>query len=94
MVAAASAQITSGTFSALTFNVAGIASLLQGNNVGDQSNIARKIGSLFAKKKFDIIHLQEVNMHFLYQALSADITTRTSITMTTSMQRIIIPGVL
>jgi hypothetical protein len=51
---------TSGKFTALSFNVAGLPQILQGNEVpGDKTENSKLIGSLFAKYGYDIIHVQE-----------------------------------
>ncbi|EJD36669.1 endonuclease/Exonuclease/phosphatase [Auricularia subglabra TFB-10046 SS5] len=61
---------TSGTFTALSFNVAGLPAILQNNDVpGDKTNNTASIGSKFAAGRYDIIHVQEdFNYHAtLYQ---------------------------
>jgi hypothetical protein len=61
MAATVSATTTSGTFSALTFNVAGLWSVLQSNDVeGDKATNAGEIGTYFAEYGYDIINMQEV----------------------------------
>ena len=56
---------TSGTFGALSFNVAGLPQFLQDNDEsGDKTNNTASIGTDFAAYSFDIIHVQEdVNYH-------------------------------
>jgi len=53
--------VTSGAFTALSFNVAGLPSILQSNDVeGDKADNAGQIGSYFAEYGYDIINMQEV----------------------------------
>jgi hypothetical protein len=55
------ASVTSGTFTVLSMNVAGLPAILNDNSVpGDKATNAATIGSLFAKYAFDVIHVQEV----------------------------------
>lgn len=50
-----------GSFDVLTFNVAGLPSILSGNDVpGDKETNSRTIGSKFAEYDYDFIHVQEV----------------------------------
>ncbi|KXJ88127.1 Endonuclease/exonuclease/phosphatase [Microdochium bolleyi] len=57
---------TSGKFSFLTYNVAGLPAFLSGNGVpGDKGTNANSIGRVFAEQKYDIIHVQE---DFAYHA--------------------------
>jgi hypothetical protein len=64
--ASAHATTTSGQFTALSFNVAGLPSILQSNDVnGSKTENAGEIGTYFAKYGYDIIHMQEVIMYFL-----------------------------
>lgn len=59
LASAASATVLSGSFTALTFNVAGLWSLLQSNDVsGDKATNAGEIGTYFAEYDYDIIHMQ------------------------------------
>lgn len=52
---------TSGEFTVLTMNVAGLPAILNSNDVpGDKATNAATIGSLFAKYNYDVIHVQEV----------------------------------
>ncbi|EPS95407.1 hypothetical protein FOMPIDRAFT_1054218 [Fomitopsis schrenkii] len=72
---------TSGTFSALSFNVAGLPQFLQGNDEsGDKTNNTALIGTEFAARGFDIIHVQEdFNYHAtLYEYDSHPYRTATS----------------
>jgi hypothetical protein len=51
---------TSGTFNTLTFNVAGLPALLNGNDVpGDKTTNTARIGQLFSKYDISLIHVQE-----------------------------------
>lgn len=51
---------SSGSFSLLTFNVAGLPDWLSDNGVpGDKAANAGTIGRLFAETAYDIIHIQE-----------------------------------
>jgi hypothetical protein len=50
---------TSGKFTALSFNVAGLPQILQGNDVpGDKTDNSRQIGAYFAEYDYDLIHMQ------------------------------------
>lgn len=58
---ATTALATSGTFTALTFNVAGLPALFNGNEVaGDKATNAGILGKYFADYGYDLIQLQEV----------------------------------
>jgi hypothetical protein len=60
------AAATSGDFSVLTMNVAGLPAILQSNDVsGDKATNAGTIGSYFAKYNYDVIHVQEVGFMLL-----------------------------
>ncbi|KAL4802831.1 Endonuclease/exonuclease/phosphatase [Aspergillus unguis] len=51
---------TSGTFSILSFNVAGLPAILNGNDVpGDKTTNTEIIGERFAEYGYDVIHVQE-----------------------------------
>jgi hypothetical protein len=51
---------TTGTFDAVTFNVAGLPAFLNGNDIpGDKTENTATIGKLMAKYSTDIIHVQE-----------------------------------
>ena len=51
---------TSGTYTALSFNVAGLPQFLQDNGeTGDKTNNTAQIGTKFAEYGFDVIHVQE-----------------------------------
>jgi hypothetical protein len=55
-----SAPVASGTFNALSFNVAGLPAILNGNDVpGDKTTNTARIGSLFSQYNFSIINVQE-----------------------------------
>jgi hypothetical protein len=59
--ALASAATTSGKFTALSFNVAGLPSILQSNDVnGTKTENAKQLGTYFSKYGYDIINMQEV----------------------------------
>lgn len=50
----------SGTFNVLTFNVAGLPEILNGNDVpGDKTENTARIGQLFTKYDISLIHVQE-----------------------------------
>ncbi|KAF2848853.1 endonuclease/exonuclease/phosphatase family protein-like protein [Plenodomus tracheiphilus IPT5] len=50
----------SGTFNTLTFNVAGLPAVLNGNDVpGDKTTNTARIGQLFARYNISLIHVQE-----------------------------------
>lgn len=55
----------SGTFNTLTFNVAGLPEILNGNDVpGDKSANTARIGQLFTRYNISLIHVQEdFNFH-------------------------------
>lgn len=64
------AAATSGDFNILSFNVAGLPSILNDNDVpGDKATNAGTIGTYFAKYDYDVIHVQE---DFAYHAVSAN----------------------
>ncbi|EOD47151.1 Mannose-binding lectin [Neofusicoccum parvum] len=72
---------TSGSFTALTFNVAGLPEILQNNDVpGDKTENTATIGQKFAEYDYDIIHVQEdFNYHAtLYAADTHPYRTATS----------------
>jgi len=51
---------TNGKFTALSYNVAGLPQILQGNDIpGDKTDNSRQIGSKFAQLGYDLIHVQE-----------------------------------
>jgi hypothetical protein len=53
---------TSGEFNVLSFNVAGLPEILNGNEVpGDKTENSRQIGRRFAQYGYDVIHVQEVS---------------------------------
>lgn len=52
---------TSGNFSILSMNVAGLPAIFNGNDVpGDKATNAGTIGATFARYGYDVIHVQEV----------------------------------
>lgn len=51
---------TTGSFNILSFNVAGLPAVLNGNDVpGDKTNNTARIGQLFTQHDMDLIHVQE-----------------------------------
>jgi len=61
---------TSGTFTALSFNVAGLPAILNSNGIpGSKSTNHFRVGQLFAQYSFDLIQVQEdFNYHaYLYR---------------------------
>jgi endonuclease/exonuclease/phosphatase family metal-dependent hydrolase len=59
LLAGAAAQ-TTGTFNVLSFNVAGLPAILNGNDVpGDKTTNTASIGKFFTQYGYDIIHVQE-----------------------------------
>lgn len=51
---------TSGDFNVLTFNVAGLPAILQGNDVpGDKTTNTATVGKKFAEYNISVIHVQE-----------------------------------
>lgn len=56
---------TTGTFNTLTYNVAGLPALLNGNDVpGDKTTNTARIGQLFTRYNISLIHVQEdFNFH-------------------------------
>ncbi|KAF2675616.1 hypothetical protein K458DRAFT_437857 [Lentithecium fluviatile CBS 122367] len=57
---ALSAAATSGSFNALSFNVAGLPAILNNNDVpGDKTANTARIGQLFSQYNYSIIHVQE-----------------------------------
>jgi hypothetical protein len=64
---------TNGKFTALSYNVAGLPQILQGNDIpGDKTDNSRQIGSKFAQLGYDLIHVQE---DFNYHAAIYETTT-------------------
>lgn len=62
LLASAHATTTSGSFTALSFNVAGLASILNSNDVnGTKTENAEEIGTYFSEYGYDIINMQEVS---------------------------------
>lgn len=62
LLACAHATTTSGKFTALSFNVAGLPSILQTNDVnGTKTENAEEIGTYFSEYGYDIINMQEVS---------------------------------
>lgn len=58
--AAAADTATSGDFSVLSFNVAGLPAILQDNDEsGDKATNTELIGTYFSEYDFDVIHVQE-----------------------------------
>lgn len=52
---------TTGKFTALSFNVAGLPSILQSNDVnGTKTENAKQLGTYFSQYGYDIINMQEV----------------------------------
>ncbi|OGE47527.1 hypothetical protein PENARI_c042G05146 [Penicillium arizonense] len=69
-IPALASAATSGQFTALTFNVAGLPEILQSNDVnGTKTENAQEIGTYFSEYGYDIIHLQEdFNYHaYIYE---------------------------
>jgi hypothetical protein len=58
---------TGGDFNILSFNVAGLPALFNGNDVpGDKATNARSIGRYFAQYDYDVINMQEGMKKFLF----------------------------
>lgn len=58
--AAIAETVTSGDFSVLSFNVAGLPAVLQDNDEsGDKTTNTELIGTYFSEYNFDVIHVQE-----------------------------------
>ncbi|PYH98453.1 endonuclease/exonuclease/phosphatase family protein [Aspergillus ellipticus CBS 707.79] len=75
------ALATSGAFDVLSFNVAGLPSILNGNDVlGDKTTNSEEIGTLFAEYNYDVLHVQEdFNYHaYIYQTDDHPYRTATS----------------
>ncbi|KAJ5548524.1 hypothetical protein N7513_005758 [Penicillium frequentans] len=71
LLASAHATTTSGSFTALSFNVAGLASILNSNDVnGTKTENAEEIGTYFAEYGYDIINMQETDNHTYRTATS------------------------
>ncbi|CAI7564891.1 unnamed protein product [Penicillium pancosmium] len=71
LLAAGVQAATSGEFTALSFNVAGLPSILQSNDVeGDKTDNAGQLGKYFSEYGYDIINMQEdFNYHaYIYAA--------------------------
>ena len=72
---------TSGQFDVLSFNVAGLPAILNGNEVpGDKANNSEAIGAKFAEYGYDVIHVQEdFNYHaYIYKTDNHPYRTATS----------------
>jgi hypothetical protein len=56
---------TAGTFNTITFNVAGLPDILNGNEIpGDKTTNTARIGQLLTQYDIDLIHVQEdFNFH-------------------------------
>ncbi|KAJ5937331.1 hypothetical protein N7454_004631 [Penicillium verhagenii] len=81
LLASAHATTTSGSFTALSFNVAGLASILNSNDVnGTKTENAEEIGTYFAEYGYDIINMQEdFNYHaYIYDTDNHTYRTATS----------------
>ncbi|CAG8370784.1 unnamed protein product [Penicillium salamii] len=79
--ALANAAATSGKFTALSFNVAGLPSILQSNDVnGTKTENAKQLGTYFSKYGYDIINMQEdFNYHaYIYETDDHPYRTATS----------------
>jgi hypothetical protein len=51
---------TTGTFNTITFNVAGLPEIINGNDVpGDKTDNTARIGQLLTQYDIDLIHVQE-----------------------------------
>jgi hypothetical protein len=60
LVSVSSAIATGGDFNILSFNVAGLPAILNGNEVsGDKATNAGTIGKLFSQYDYDVINMQE-----------------------------------
>lgn len=68
---ALAAAATSGDFTILTMNVAGLPEVLNPNGVpGGKEASSKTIGSKFAQYGYDVIHVQEVSSVFLVSGFS------------------------
>ncbi|KAJ5952674.1 Mannose-binding lectin [Penicillium vulpinum] len=79
--ALASAAASSGEFTAMSFNVAGLPAIFNGNDVnGSKTDNSKQIGTYFAKYGYDIINMQEdFNYHaYIYDADNHPYRTATS----------------
>lgn len=73
----AAAETTSGTFSILSFNVAGLPSILQDNDEsGDKTTNSELIGTYFSEYDFDVIQVQEDFNYHAYICKSASPRTK------------------
>ncbi|KAK3952205.1 hypothetical protein QBC32DRAFT_342127 [Pseudoneurospora amorphoporcata] len=67
------AAATSGDFTILTMNVAGLPAILNPNGVpGGKEASAKTIGSKFAQYGYDVIHMQEVSYVFRHDVLERE----------------------
>jgi hypothetical protein len=65
---------TAGEFNILSFNVAGLPAILNGNEVpGDKTDNSRQIGKKFAEYGYDVIHVQEVSPSLLSTVFTDEI---------------------
>ncbi|KAJ5437928.1 mannose-binding lectin [Penicillium daleae] len=77
--ASAQATTTSGKFTALSFNVAGLPSILQSNDVnGSKTENAGELGTYFSEYGYDIIHMQEDFNYHAYIYATDDHAYRTA----------------
>jgi hypothetical protein len=64
---AVTAAATSGDFNILSFNVAGLPAILNGNDVtGDKATNAGTIGTYFSQLDYDVIQMQEGIFFFFF----------------------------
>ncbi|KAJ5145221.1 mannose-binding lectin [Penicillium atrosanguineum] len=79
LLASAHAAATSGSFTALSFNVAGLPAILNSNDVnGTKTENAEEIGTYFAKYGYDIINMQEDFNYHAYVYSTDDHAYRTA----------------
>ncbi|KAJ5681930.1 mannose-binding lectin [Penicillium maclennaniae] len=81
LLASAHATTTSGSFTALSFNVAGLPAIFNSNDVnGTKTENAEEIGTYFAEYGYDIINMQEdFNYHaYIYETDNHTYRTSTS----------------
>jgi hypothetical protein len=75
----------SGTFSVLSFNVAGLPEIINGNDVpGDKTTNTEIIGERFVEYGYDIIQVQEV--HPLYPIMHHQAISKTKLRTSTTTQ--------
>ena len=68
---------TSGKFNTITFNVAGLPPILNGNDVpGDKDTNTARIGTLLSQYNISLVHVQEDFVRFMFDCIHVYLLTR------------------